>query len=72
MVVSGYVPIVGHIGKDRIVEDYCCNGDVPNGMTVYRSTITGCLVTRCDSCDTIWAYWECACELAHECELVRG
>jgi hypothetical protein len=72
MVVSGYVPIVGHIGKDKVMEDYCCNRGVPIYMTVYRSHMAGNLAAKCERCTTIWGYWECACELAHDCELVKG
>ena len=52
--------------------DYCCDSKTPNGMTIYHSHFGGNLVAKCNSCTTIWGYWECACELVHDCQLVKG
>ena len=52
--------------------DYCCDSKTPNGMTIYHSHFGGNLVAECNSCTTIWGYWECACELVHDCQLVKG
>lgn len=60
------------LGKGKVMEDYCCDSGIPNGMTVYRSRFGGNVVAECETCPTIWGYWECACELAHECQLVEG
>jgi len=51
-----------------MMEDYCCDSGVPNGMRVYNSRIGGNLVAECATCTTVWGYWECACELVHECQ----
>jgi len=48
-------------------EYYCCDSGIPEGMTIYNSRIGGNLVAFCATCTTIWGYWECACELVHDC-----
>ena len=46
-----------------------CTEPLPDGMRVYRTRLAGNLVAECERCDKVFAYWECACELAHDCEL---
>lgn len=73
MLVSCHaIRLVANIGKDKAMEYYCCDSKTPSGMTVYYSHFGGNLVAECDSCTTIWGYWECACELVHDCQLVKG
>lgn len=41
---------------------------MPKTMRAYYSHLSGAYVAACDNCDYVCAYWECACELAHDCE----
>ena len=45
---------------------YCCGEDItlPNGVNISRGTA----FATCDFCSFKCAYWECPCELVHECE----
>jgi hypothetical protein len=44
---------------------YCCGDDatLPDGITISR----GSAIASCGFCGYRCAYWECACELVHEC-----
>lgn len=52
------------------VFDYeCCeNPELPSGVSVGFSRISGAYVAKCSKCSFVCAYWECACELVHDCE----
>lgn len=50
---------------------YCCESPaLPKGVNTYHSLFGG-YVASCDNCDYVCVYWECACELAHECKAVN-
>lgn len=40
---------------------------MPNGVRGYTSRLGGNYVATCDTCGHVWAYWDCVCELDHEC-----
>jgi hypothetical protein len=44
-----------------IEEWYCCDTVKPDGFTYYPN------VTVCDSCGLKFPYYDCFCELAHDC-----
>jgi len=48
--------------------DDICTEPLPDGMRTYRTRLAGNLVAACERCDYVCAYWECACDLAHDCE----
>jgi hypothetical protein len=50
----------------ELVEDVCTE-PLPDGVRVYRSHMAGNLVASCDRCGYVCGYWECGCELAHDC-----
>lgn len=49
-------------------DDHEC--ERPESVRLYHSRLGGNLVATCDVCGSVWAYWDCVCELAHECEVV--
>lgn len=49
-------------------EIYCCENPVmPKGVTADYG-VFGTYRAVCDFCDYVCAYWECACELVHDCK----
>lgn len=50
------------------LDDDTCTEPVPDGVRIYRSRMAGNLVATCDKCGHLWGYWECACDLTHDCE----
>lgn len=47
--------------------DHVCD-PVPAGVSVGRSRLAGTLLAECAVCGWRCAYWECACDLAHDCD----
>lgn len=47
-------------------EDHCSE-PIPDSMRVVVSRITGDYSAVCDSCGWRCFYWDCGCELAHDC-----
>jgi hypothetical protein len=46
----------------------CCGSvDLPNGMSYGVSRLGGGLVATCANCSFVCAYWDCVCELVHDC-----
>jgi hypothetical protein len=46
----------------------CGNVELPEGVTITHAHITGQAIAECSRCEDFRvAYWECACELVHEC-----
>jgi hypothetical protein len=46
-------------------DEECCQlPELPKGVTVSF----GFGMASCENCSYRCAYWECACELAHDCE----
>lgn len=41
---------------------YCCETKKPKGFTYYPN------VTVCDTCGLKFPYYDCFCELEHECD----
>jgi hypothetical protein len=44
-----------------------CTEQAPNTINFYRAPITGQGVAECTLCTFRTTYWECACELEHDC-----
>ena len=55
----------------EIIEDVfdyeCCEAKLPKKMSVGFSHFGGAYVAKCSKCSYVCAYWECACELRHDC-----
>jgi hypothetical protein len=50
-----------------VLEEYCCaNPVMPKNMKAGHGLFGGYVAT-CTACDYVCGYWECACELQHEC-----
>ena len=47
----------------EIEEDVCCEAILPDGISVSFGTA----IASCERCSYRCAYWECACELRHDC-----
>lgn len=76
-VSNWYVLENGHIADlwacevDEYEAPYCCGDEatLPNGVEITRSRFTGQAVAVCYLCEDFRSvYWECPCELVHECE----
>lgn len=68
-VASWFILQNGHIANLWAceVEEYdapCCDALLPHGVNISRGTA----FATCDFCSFKCAYWECACELVHDCE----
>jgi hypothetical protein len=49
-------------------EIYCCeNAQMPEGMKAGHGLFGGYVAT-CANCNYVCGYWECACELNHDCK----
>jgi hypothetical protein len=49
-------------------EIYCCeNAQMPKGMKAGHGLFGGYVAT-CENCNYVCGYWECACELVHDCK----
>lgn len=47
--------------------EICCDmPTLPAGMSAGYGLFGG-YVAKCDNCSYVCAYWECPCELAHDC-----
>lgn len=57
-------------GKDICAdcEEDVCQEDYPDTFTFYTTRMAGNPVAQCLKCDYKAAYWECACDLIHDCE----
>lgn len=52
----------------NLLDDICCSDPkLPNGIRTYYAHLSGAYVASCDNCSYMCAYWDCACELAHDC-----
>ena len=55
-------------GLEMITETYCCeNPQMPKGMSAGYGLFGGYVAT-CENCKYVCGYWECACELNHDCK----
>jgi hypothetical protein len=54
------------MGNTLEIEEWVCceNPELPDGISVSF----GFAVASCSKCSYRCAYWECACELEHDCE----
>jgi hypothetical protein len=52
------------------METYCCGQEatLPNGIVLTSARFTGNPIAQCEFCAYRCAYWECHCELEHECK----
>lgn len=46
----------------------CCDAQPTTVMTYHHSQFGGAFNAYCNSCSFVCSYWECACELIHDCE----
>jgi hypothetical protein len=54
---------------DETIEEYeCCDTLPPKKMTFGYSQFGGMYLAKCGKCSYTCAYWECACELSHDCK----
>jgi hypothetical protein len=49
-------------------EEWCCgdSAEMPKSVTASYKTFGGYTAT-CSKCNFVCGYWECACELQHDC-----
>lgn len=52
-------------GFDEIVE---CSEPIPSTIDFYSSRLAGEPRAKCRECGFVSAYWECACDLEHNCD----
>jgi|688.fasta_scaffold1860513_2 DNA-directed RNA polymerase subunit RPC12/RpoP len=54
---------------NSVLCEYCdCGEPIPDGVEFYNTRITGEPRARCSHCDWVSAYWDCPCDLVHECQ----
>lgn len=46
---------------------HCGTSDLPKNISYGISRLSGSLVATCSNCNFVCAYWDCPCELEHEC-----
>jgi len=49
--------------SDCFFGSVCCDAVLPDGVSVSFGTA----IASCERCSYRCAYWECACELRHDC-----
>lgn len=49
------------------VDEVCCDAKLPKKVNVGFRTFGGYTAT-CSNCSFVCGYWECSCELEHDCE----
>lgn len=49
-------------------EEETCTAPLPDGIEIYSARFTGEGRARCLHCNFVCGYWDCACELEHDCE----
>ena len=50
-----------------ILQDEQCTEPLPANVEIYRAHFGGHAVAKCNDFDFTSVYWECACDLDHEC-----
>ena len=40
----------------------------PETVDIFPAWLSGTPVASCRECGMRWGYWECGCELAHDCD----
>ena len=48
-------------------EDDTCTEPLPEKISTYHARITGHYLASCIFCDFLSVFWECACDLEHDC-----
>lgn len=51
----------------NVIEVCCENPVLPKGISTGYGLFGG-FRAICDNCDYVCVYWDCVCELAHDCE----
>lgn len=46
----------------------CCEATTPKKIRFGYSQFGGSFNAYCDKCSFVCAYWDCACELRHDCK----
>ena len=44
----------------------------PDSISTGHTQFSGAYVATCNLCDYVCAYWDCACELEHDCVNAKG
>ena len=65
----------GNVATDELENgspacEWCATHDVhvaPLSITTGYSQFGGAYIATCALCDYVCAYWDCACELEHDC-----
>jgi hypothetical protein len=52
----------------EIEEWFCCDSVAPKKIRFGFSQFGGSYNAYCDKCSFVCAYWDCACELEHDCK----
>lgn len=53
---------------EEIEEELCCGAKYPKKVEIGFSHFSGMYRATCKKCSYVNVYWECACELEHDCE----
>ena len=51
--------------------DWCLEHEgctVPAGVRVGMARLSGTAIAWCEECGMRWGYWDCACDLVHDCD----
>jgi len=49
--------------------EYCgCDTELQYSVKIHTAHLGGHAVATCSECDFTCVYWDCACDLVHECE----
>ena len=61
-------------GHPALAGEPCCEWcaehgqcEMPASVTVSLARLSGAPIASCQGCGMRWGYWECGCELVHDC-----
>lgn len=49
-----------------------CQEPAPKTISFYNARFTGGAVAQCSNCRFTSVFWECNCELEHDCDEYKG
>lgn len=52
----------------EVQDTHTCDTELPKSVYFSNTRITGASIAECSACGFKSAYWECACDLVHECQ----
>lgn len=53
----------------EVQDTHTCDTELPKSVYFSNTRITGASIAECSACGFKSAYWECACDLIHDCEV---